>query len=151
MEIAIPAPHGPIPARIYTPKKLRKTNGLAPCLVFLHPWGARLARRRRTEARRPAADLSRHRLLGKTNEQQRFGILARIEHLHPPRSWCTARATFRSGRFEDINAQNWSSVIHINLTGSFLLRRAILPSMTGQRLGTNHLAQSTTALGAGAS
>jgi acetyl esterase len=39
MEIAIPAPHGPIPALIHTPKKLRKTNGLAPCLVFLHGGG----------------------------------------------------------------------------------------------------------------
>ena len=35
-DISIPAPHGAIPARIYIPKKLRKTNGLAPCLVFLH-------------------------------------------------------------------------------------------------------------------
>src|SRR4051794_23177603 len=38
-EIAIPAPHGAIPARIYTPKNLRKTNGLAPCLVFFHGGG----------------------------------------------------------------------------------------------------------------
>ena len=37
--LAIPAPHGSIPARIYTPKKLRKTNGLAPCLVFFHGGG----------------------------------------------------------------------------------------------------------------
>ncbi|VIO79058.1 Carboxylesterase NlhH [Bradyrhizobium ivorense] len=37
--IAIPAPHGAIPARIYTPKTLRKSNGLAPCLVFLHGGG----------------------------------------------------------------------------------------------------------------
>ena len=34
-----PAPHGAIPARIYTPKKLRKTDGLAPCLVFFHGGG----------------------------------------------------------------------------------------------------------------
>src|SRR5256885_109966 len=37
--LAIPAPHGSIPARIYTPKRLRKTNGLAPCLVFFHGGG----------------------------------------------------------------------------------------------------------------
>ncbi|QOZ25673.1 alpha/beta hydrolase [Bradyrhizobium sp. CCBAU 51753] len=37
--VAIPAPHGAIPARIYTPKTLRKSNGLAPCLVFLHGGG----------------------------------------------------------------------------------------------------------------
>ena len=37
--LSIPAPHGAIPARIYTPKKLRKTNGLAPCLVFFHGGG----------------------------------------------------------------------------------------------------------------
>jgi acetyl esterase len=38
-DIAIPAPHGSIPARLYTPKTLRKTNGLAPCLVFFHGGG----------------------------------------------------------------------------------------------------------------
>jgi acetyl esterase/lipase len=38
-DIAIPAPHGAIPARIYTPKQLRKKDGLAPCLVFLHGGG----------------------------------------------------------------------------------------------------------------
>src|SRR5204863_8163295 len=38
-DISIPAPHGAIPARIYTPKRVRKTNGLAPCLVFLHGGG----------------------------------------------------------------------------------------------------------------
>ncbi|MGE0290081.1 MAG: alpha/beta hydrolase [Bradyrhizobium sp.] len=38
-ELAIPAPHGSIPARIYTPKRLRKTDGLAPCLVFFHGGG----------------------------------------------------------------------------------------------------------------
>src|SRR6202171_1258989 len=32
--LSIPAPHGAIPGRIYTPKNLRKTNGAAPCLVF---------------------------------------------------------------------------------------------------------------------
>jgi acetyl esterase len=31
--LSIPAPHGAIPARIYTPKRLRKTNGASPCLV----------------------------------------------------------------------------------------------------------------------
>src|SRR5262245_65042518 len=37
--LSITAPHGSIPARIYTPKTLRKKNGLAPCLVFLHGGG----------------------------------------------------------------------------------------------------------------
>src|ERR1700704_3691668 len=37
--LSIPAPHGSIPARLYTPKKLRKTGGLAPCLVFFHGGG----------------------------------------------------------------------------------------------------------------
>ena len=37
--LSIPAPHGAIPARIYTPKTLRKTNGVAPCLVFFHGGG----------------------------------------------------------------------------------------------------------------
>jgi acetyl esterase len=37
--LAIPAPHGSIPARIYTPKTLRRANGLAPCLVFFHGGG----------------------------------------------------------------------------------------------------------------
>jgi acetyl esterase len=37
--LAIPAPHGSIPARIYTPKALRKPAGLAPCLVFFHGGG----------------------------------------------------------------------------------------------------------------
>ncbi|MGY4570094.1 MULTISPECIES: alpha/beta hydrolase [Bradyrhizobium] len=36
---AIPAPHGTIPARIYTPNTLRKKDGLAPCLVFFHGGG----------------------------------------------------------------------------------------------------------------
>jgi acetyl esterase len=38
-DIAIPAPHGSTPARLYTPKSLRKNNGLAPCLVFFHGGG----------------------------------------------------------------------------------------------------------------
>jgi acetyl esterase len=37
--LAIPAPHGSIPARIYTPKALRQAQGLAPCLVFFHGGG----------------------------------------------------------------------------------------------------------------
>jgi acetyl esterase len=37
--LAIPAPHGSIPARVYTPVKLRNTGGLAPCLVFFHGGG----------------------------------------------------------------------------------------------------------------
>jgi acetyl esterase len=37
--LAIPAPHGTIPARIYTPKSLRGKDGLAPCLVFFHGGG----------------------------------------------------------------------------------------------------------------
>jgi acetyl esterase len=37
--LAIPAPHGSIPARIYTPKALRKKDGLAPVLVFFHGGG----------------------------------------------------------------------------------------------------------------
>ncbi|MGL6062339.1 MAG: alpha/beta hydrolase [Bradyrhizobium sp.] len=37
--LSIPSPHGAIPARIYTPKQLRRTNGLAPCLVFFHGGG----------------------------------------------------------------------------------------------------------------
>src|SRR4029078_10664106 len=41
--LSIPAPHGAIPARIYTPKVLRKTNGLAPCLGVSHG-GGRVAR-----------------------------------------------------------------------------------------------------------
>src|SRR5207248_11676482 len=31
--LSIPAAHGAIPARLYTPKALRKSGGLAPCLV----------------------------------------------------------------------------------------------------------------------
>src|SRR5437879_4824574 len=37
--LAIPAPHGSIPARLYIPKTLRKTDGLAPALVFFHGGG----------------------------------------------------------------------------------------------------------------
>ena len=37
--LSIPAPHGAIAARIYTPKTLRKITGLAPCLVFYHGGG----------------------------------------------------------------------------------------------------------------
>jgi acetyl esterase len=37
--IAIPSPAGPIPARIYTPLKLRNAGGLAPGLVFFHGGG----------------------------------------------------------------------------------------------------------------
>jgi acetyl esterase len=37
--LAIPSPAGPIAARVYTPLNLRKTNGLAPCLVFFHGGG----------------------------------------------------------------------------------------------------------------
>jgi acetyl esterase len=37
--LSIPAAHGTIPARIYTPKQLRKKDGLAPCLVFFHGGG----------------------------------------------------------------------------------------------------------------
>src|SRR5947199_6078406 len=37
--LAIPAPHGSIAARIYTPKVLRTDRGLAPCLVFFHGGG----------------------------------------------------------------------------------------------------------------
>jgi acetyl esterase len=36
---AIPSPAGAIPARIYTPTKLRQSGGLAPCLVFFHGGG----------------------------------------------------------------------------------------------------------------
>ena len=37
--LSIPAGQSAIPGRIYTPKHLRKTNGLAPCLVFFHGGG----------------------------------------------------------------------------------------------------------------
>lgn len=38
-ELSIPAPHGSIPARLYTPRTLRKKDGRAPCLVFFHGGG----------------------------------------------------------------------------------------------------------------
>jgi acetyl esterase len=37
--LMIPSPAGSIPARIYTPKHLRKADGLSPCLVFFHGGG----------------------------------------------------------------------------------------------------------------
>ncbi|MBI5265136.1 MAG: alpha/beta hydrolase [Bradyrhizobium sp.] len=37
--LSIPAPHGQIPARVYTPKKLRQKDGLSPALVFFHGGG----------------------------------------------------------------------------------------------------------------
>jgi acetyl esterase len=37
--LAIPSPAGSIPARVYTPLKLRAKDGLAPCLVFFHGGG----------------------------------------------------------------------------------------------------------------
>jgi acetyl esterase/lipase len=37
--LSIPAPHGTIPARFYTPKTLRTKEGLSPCLVFFHGGG----------------------------------------------------------------------------------------------------------------
>jgi acetyl esterase len=37
--LAIAAAEGLIPARIYTPRTLRQSNGLAPCLVFFHGGG----------------------------------------------------------------------------------------------------------------
>lgn len=37
--LAIPALYGAIPARIYTPLRLRQNSGLAPCLVFFHGGG----------------------------------------------------------------------------------------------------------------
>lgn len=37
--LSIPAPHGAIPARLYIPKTLRKSEGLAPALVFFHGGG----------------------------------------------------------------------------------------------------------------
>ncbi len=37
--LSIPAPHGTIPARVYTPKSPRLSAGLAPCLVFFHGGG----------------------------------------------------------------------------------------------------------------
>src|ERR1700684_199386 len=37
--LAIEAASGVIPARLYTPRTLRQSNGLAPCLVFFHGGG----------------------------------------------------------------------------------------------------------------
>jgi acetyl esterase len=37
--LSIPSPTGSIPARVYTPMKLRQPDGLAPCLVFFHGGG----------------------------------------------------------------------------------------------------------------
>jgi acetyl esterase len=37
--LSIPSLSGAIPARIYTPLKLRQTGGLSPCLVFFHGGG----------------------------------------------------------------------------------------------------------------
>jgi acetyl esterase len=37
--LSIPSPAGPIPARVYTPLKLRSADGFAPCLVFFHGGG----------------------------------------------------------------------------------------------------------------
>src|SRR5579863_5902778 len=37
--LAIAAPGGTIPARIYRPRTLRQSNGLSPCLVFFHGGG----------------------------------------------------------------------------------------------------------------
>ncbi|MGY3036308.1 acetyl esterase [Bradyrhizobium sp. USDA 4354] len=37
--LAIPAPHGAIPARLYVPKELRRHDGLSPALVFFHGGG----------------------------------------------------------------------------------------------------------------
>src|SRR4051794_9430813 len=38
-DVAIPGPGGPLPARVYTPKTLRRADGMAPCLVFFHGGG----------------------------------------------------------------------------------------------------------------
>jgi acetyl esterase len=37
--LSIPGPAGAIPARLYTPKRLRPRDGLSPCLVFFHGGG----------------------------------------------------------------------------------------------------------------
>jgi acetyl esterase len=37
--LTLPAPHGSISGRVYTPNKLRQADGLAPCLVFFHGGG----------------------------------------------------------------------------------------------------------------
>jgi acetyl esterase len=38
-ELAIPAPHGKIPARLYVPRQPRRHDGLSPALVFFHGGG----------------------------------------------------------------------------------------------------------------
>ncbi|QOZ68968.1 alpha/beta hydrolase [Bradyrhizobium arachidis] len=38
-QLAIPAPHGAIPARLYLPKEPRRTEGVSPALVFFHGGG----------------------------------------------------------------------------------------------------------------
>ncbi|MFK4507842.1 alpha/beta hydrolase [Bradyrhizobium daqingense] len=38
-ELAIPAPHGKIPARLYIPRQPRRHDGLSPALVFFHGGG----------------------------------------------------------------------------------------------------------------
>ena len=38
-DLSIPAPFGNLPARLYVPKQVRKTDGLSPCLVFFHGGG----------------------------------------------------------------------------------------------------------------
>jgi len=38
-QLAIPAPHGVIPARLYVPKEPRRHDGLSPALVFFHGGG----------------------------------------------------------------------------------------------------------------
>ncbi len=38
-QIAIPGPGGALPARVYTPKAPRQTDGMSPCLVFFHGGG----------------------------------------------------------------------------------------------------------------
>jgi acetyl esterase len=38
-QLAIPSPHGGIPARLYVPKALRTHDGLSPALVFFHGGG----------------------------------------------------------------------------------------------------------------
>src|ERR1700712_5427637 len=37
--LTIPSPDGDIPARVYTPKAPRLSDGLSPCLVFFHGGG----------------------------------------------------------------------------------------------------------------
>jgi NAD(P)-dependent dehydrogenase (short-subunit alcohol dehydrogenase family) len=40
--------------------------------------------------------------------------------------------------FEQMSADNWRHVIDINLTGNFLMTRAVLPLMEKPRLGPDH-------------